>query len=124
MLIYVVQRIDGKILYTTFDQKDAEQFAEKRRKASELVNVQELSAHGSFKVPTPKGDIMVSETDPSYPGVNIDLLPKGGKPNDRIGIATIESNTEEDGKITCWWFGDPDVDEPTNKLQLSMEGSK
>ena len=124
MLIYVVQRIDGKILYTTFDQKDAERFAEEKRKASERVNVQELSAHGSFSVPTPKGDIMVSETDPTYPGVNIDLLPKGGKPNDRIGIATIESNTEDDGKITCWWYGDPNKDEYTEKLELIVEGSK
>lgn len=118
MQIFVVQRTTGKILYTSFDEKDAERFAEERRKASELVNVQELSAHGSFKVPTMKGDIEVTESDPTYPGVRIDLLPKGGKPLSRIALATIESNAEDEGNITCWWYGDVSAEEPTRKLVL------
>lgn len=57
-----------------------------------------------MRVPTPKGTLIVDETDDTeYPGFNIDLeLPCG----ERIAVATVESNIEDDSNITTYVFGD------------------
>lgn len=56
-----------------------------------------------MRVPTPKGMLTVDETDAAYPGFNIDLELPCGK---TVGVATVESNAEDNGNITTYVFGD------------------
>lgn len=108
MTIWIVQKTCGKILYATCDEHAAEEVANKCRSDHESVNVHEVSVVGSFKVPTLKGDIVVTETDPQYPGVNICLVPREQPHRESTVIATIGSDPEDCGVIHGFWYGDPD----------------
>lgn len=65
-----------------------------------------------LRIKTPKGDLVVEVNDSYFPGVSIDIE----KEDERIAVATVESDTDNNGKITVWGFADADSDEYTHQI--------
>lgn len=109
MQIFFVQDTNGKILHVSFDRTEAESFAQTYTEDKQIrVNVHEHSVVGSFKVPTMKGDLVVTETDPESPGVRIGLVPRGKDVSERIPIVTVMSDPVLGGNIRHFFHGGSD----------------
>ena len=58
---------------------------------------------------------MVSENDPDYPGVSVDLITKSGT---SLPLVVVESNPEERNNIVTYVFGDAMDENYTHKIRL------
>lgn len=88
-------------------------------KAIELLNefrwVEEVDIPIDIRIPTAKGEIMVSENDPAYPGVSVDLITKSGT---SLPLVVVESNPEERNNIVTYVFGNAMDENYTHKIRL------
>lgn len=92
----------------------------KEPKAKELLNdrrwIEEIEIPAEIRVPSPKGDFVVYENDPAYPGVSVDLITKSGT---SLPLVVVESNPEEGNNIVTYVFGDALIDNYNHKIRLN-----
>lgn len=71
-----------------------------------------------IRVQTKLGTIVAYPSDPSFPGIIVDLeLPNG----DLIPLALIERDTDNDNKLTARVYGDYLNEEPTADIVIENQ---
>lgn len=75
---------------------------------------EQIEIPAEIRVPTPRGEIIVREQDPEFPGVYVDLLPNGK--DEQIPLAIVESNPEQNNDLCVYTYGDAASDEFTHKI--------